>query len=300
MEEIQLNFNEGSLRILNICIGFIMFGIALDLTIDDFKRLVQYPVKAITGIVSQFLLMPAATFALVWILKPEPAIALGMILVAACPGGNVSNFICHMAKGNTALSVTLTAFSTLLAIVLTPLNFSFWSSMLPEASSAAKVISIQPWDMFQTILLIILIPLVMGMLVNQFAHKFTLKIRRPMKILSIIIFLGFLVIAFYNNMGVFAEHFEKVIWLVFAHNAIALTMGYGFAKLMRLEKRDRRTIAIETGIQNSALGLVLIFNFFDGNGGMALVAAWWGIWHIVSGFILAWYWTGRRPLPENA
>lgn len=298
MDEIHLNFNEGSLRILNICIGFIMFGIALDLTLDDFKRLVQYPIKALTGIVAQFVLMPAATFALVWLFKPEPSIALGMILVAACPGGNISNFVCHMAKGNTALSVTLTAFSTLLAIVLTPLNFGFWSSMLPEASST-EAISIHPWDMFQTILLIILIPLVLGMLANKFAHKATLMIRRPMKILSIIIFIGFLVIAFYNNMGVFAEHFEKVIWLVLAHNAVALTLGYSFAKLMRLEQRDRRTIALETGIQNSALGLVLIFNFFDGNGGMALVAAWWGIWHILSGFILAWYWTGRRPLAEN-
>lgn len=299
MEDIHLNFNEGSLRILNICIGFIMFGIALDLSIDDFKRLVQYPVKAITGIISQFVLMPAATFALVWLLKPDPALALGMILVAACPGGNVSNFICHMAKGNTALSVTLTAFSTLLAIVLTPLNFGFWSSMLPEASSADKIISIHPWDMFQTILLIILIPLVLGMLANRFFHKATLKLRRPMKALSIIIFLGFLVIAFYNNMDIFIGNFNKVMWLVLAHNAVALTMGYGFAKLMRLEQRDRRTIAIETGIQNSALGLVLIFNFFDGNGGMALIAAWWGIWHIISGFILAWYWTGRKPLAEN-
>lgn len=299
MEDIHLNFNEDGLRILNICIGFVMFGIALDLTIADFKRLIQYPKKALTGIVSQFVLMPAATFVLVWILQPAAPMALGMLLVAACPGGNVSNFICHMSKGNTALSVTLTAFSTLLAIVLTPLNFGFWSSMLPAASSAEQAISIHPWDMFQTILLIILIPLVLGMLTNRFLHKVTLKIRKPMKFLSIIIFLGFLVIAFYNNMDVFAEHFQKVIWLVLAHNAVALAIGYGFARVMKLEERDRRTIAIETGIQNSALGLVLIFNFFDGNGGMALVAAWWGIWHIVSGFILAWYWTGKRALPDT-
>ncbi len=292
-DQIAINFSEDGLRILNICIGFVMFGVALDLTIGDFRRLFQNPKTALTGLVSQFLALPALTFLFIYLARPEYHLALGMILVAACPGGNVSNFICHIAKGNTALSVTLTSFATLLAIVLTPLNFSLWSGLLPYAENVEKAISISPLEMFKTILLIILVPLALGMLTNHFFKPAANKMRKPLRILSMLIFLAFLVIAFVNNADVFALHFDKVIWLVLIHNAIALGVGYFLAYLMKLPETDRRTIAIETGIQNSALGLVLIFNFFDGSGGMALVAAWWGIWHIVSGFGIAWFFQRR-------
>lgn len=288
-DQLAINFNKEGLRILNMCIGFIMFGIALDLTLADFKRLFLNPKTALTGLFSQFVALPALTFILVLLFKPDYSLAMGLILVSACPGGNVSNFICHLAKGNTALSVTLTSFATLLAIVLTPINFGLWSSLLPYAEQAEQAISISPWDMFQTILLIILIPLVLGMLTNHFMHAMANKLRKPMKIISIVIFLGFLVIAFANNASVFAAYIDKVLWLVLFHNAIALGAGYLIATLMKVSDQDRRTITIETGIQNSALGLVLIFNFFGGSGGMALVAAWWGVWHIVSGFAIAGY-----------
>ena len=287
--DIALNFSPESLTILNICIGFVMFGIALDLTVGDFKRLVENPKASIAGVLSQFVLLPALTFLVVLIWKPEPSMALGMILVAACPGGNVSNFICYFAKGNAALSVTLTSISTFLAIFMTPFNFAFWSGMLP-GMEAEQQISISAWEMFQQILVIILIPLVLGMAFNHFYPKVTAKLRKPISILSMVIFLGFIAMAFAKNANVFVEYFEVIALLVFAHNALALGTGYGVATIFGLEQRDRRTIAIETGIQNSGLGLVLIFTFFGGMGGMALIAAWWGIWHIISGFALAFWW----------
>jgi len=286
---LSLNFSEESLTLLNICIGFVMFGIALDLSVGDFKRIWESPKASIAGVVSQFLVLPALTFLIILLWKPEPSLALGMILVAACPGGNVSNFICYFAKGNAALSVTLTSISTMLAIVLTPLNFGFWSSMVPGIE-ADQQIAISAWDMFLSILGIILIPLLLGMAFNRFFPKVTVKLRKPISILSIIIFLGFIAIAFSKNSEVFIEYFDVVMLLVLIHNAVALASGYGIATLFDLEHRDRRTIAIETGIQNSALGLVLIFTFFGGMGGMALIAAWWGIWHILSGFVLALWW----------
>ncbi|CAN5419891.1 bile acid:sodium symporter family protein [soil metagenome] len=289
METIHLNFSPESLTILNICIGFVMFGVALDLSVGDFRRLLDNPKASIAGVLSQFVALPALTFLIVLLWKPETSMALGMILVAACPGGNVSNFICHFAKGNAALSVTLTAISTVLAIVLTPLNFGFWSSLLPGIDGEQQI-AISAWEMFQSILVIILIPLVLGMGFNHFFPRFTAKLRKPISILSMIIFLGFIVMAFVKNADVFVEYFEVVMILVLVHNALALATGYSIATLFALAPRERRTIALETGIQNSGLGLVLIFTFFGGSGGMALIAAWWGIWHIISGFIMALLW----------
>lgn len=271
-----------------------MFGVALDLTLDDFKRIAQYPRKSLTGLFSQLIILPALTFGVVWLMRPAYPLALGMILVAACPGGNVSNFICHMAKGNAALSVTLTAITTVLAIVLTPLNYGLYSGLLPYNEAQQVNITLSPVDMFETIFLIILIPLVLGMMANKLFPKVVDKGRKGVKILSIIILVGFIAIAFAKNAGIFVEYFNRVMWLVLIHNGLALVSGYFLARyLMRLQEADSRTVSLETGIQNSGLGLVLIFNFFDGSGGMALIAAWWGIWHIISGFALAWYWSRK-------
>lgn len=294
IDNISINFNEDALRVLNICIAFVMFGVALDLTLNDFKRLLQFPRKSITGLISQLILLPALTFLVVWLMKPAYPLALGMILVAACPGGNVSNFICHMAKGNAALSVTLTAITTLLAIVLTPFNYGLYSGLLPYDEVQQVNITLSPVDMFETIFLIILIPLILGMLANKVFPEVVNKARKGIKVISIIILISFIAIAFANNAGLFVAYFNRVMWLVLIHNGLALISGYFFAKyLMRLEEADSRTVSLETGIQNSALGLVLIFNFFGGSGGMALIAAWWGIWHIISGFALAWYWSRK-------
>lgn len=293
MDNIALNFTPESLVLLNVCIGFVMFGIALDLTVGDFKRLLDNPKASIIGMLSQFVLLPALTYLLVLLWRPEPTMALGMILVAACPGGNVSNFICYYAKGNAALSVTLTSLSTLLAIVLTPFNFGLYSSLLPAGMVAQHSIAISPLEMFQSILVIILLPLLLGMGFNHFFNSITAKLRKPISILSMVIFLGFIAMAFANNAGVFIKFFNVIVLLVFVHNALALGGGYGLARLFKLNEQDSRTIALETGIQNSGLGLVLIFTFFGGSGGMALIAAWWGIWHIVAGLALAYYWRTR-------
>lgn len=233
--------------------------------------------------------MPALTYLLILIWKPEPSMALGMILVAACPGGNISNFLCQYARGNAALSVSISAISTIVAIVATPINFAFWSSLLPAVENQQEII-MDSWGMFQSILVILLLPLLCGMAFHYRFPTITQKIRKPISNLSMLIFVVFVALAFSKNAHVFIAYFHVVMLLVFVHNAIALTSGYWLAAAFRLPEPDRRSVAIESGIQNSGLGLVLIFNFFDGSGGMALIAAWWGIWHIISGFALAFYW----------
>lgn len=290
----MLQFSEGSLLLLNAILGFIMFGVALELKPSDFRLVLQYPKASIIGLLSQFILLPAVTFLLVWLLEPSPSLALGMMLVASCPGGNISNFLAHMARGNTALSISLTAMGTVLAIVMTPFNLNLWASLYPPTSALLREVSLSPLEIIQSILLLVGVPLIAGMLVNQYFPKASAKMAALTKPLSIIVFIGFVIIAFVNNFNVFVDYIHLVIIIVLIHNAVALSIGYGSSRIARLNETDSRTIAIETGIQNSGLGLVLIFNFFHGLGGMALVAAWWGIWHIIGGLALSYYWSIQR------
>lgn len=295
IDHLHINFSESSLMMMNIVIAFIMFGVALDLQFSDFKRTFKKPKPVLIGIVAQFLLLPAMTFVLVSIVHPHPSIALGLFLVAACPGGNLSNFLTYLAKGNTPLSISMSAISTVAAIFMTPFNTMLWASMYKPTADLINSFSIGIWDMFSTILLMLALPLALGMIIRRFFPTIALKMIGFMKKFSITVFLVFIVMMVSNNFHAFTEYAGTVLIIVIIHNASAIFIGYISARLLRVAEEDRRAIAIETGIQNSGLGLVLVFNFFGGLGGMALVAAIWGTWHIVSGLTVATFWSRRDP-----
>lgn len=300
LDSIQLNFNADSIAVLNVCLAVIMFGVALNLSPDDFKRLIRNPRASIVGILSQFVALPAITFLLVVWLEPAPGIALGMMLVAACPGGNISNFMTHLAQGNTALSISLTAIGTAMTVIATPLNLNLWGSMYPPTAALLREVSLDPLELIKTIMMLAIIPLCLGMLVNARWPTVALRLSRWVKPLSILIFIAFVVIAFANNADVFVNYIGLVFFIVLLHNAAAFTTGYLLAYVSRLSLADQKTIAIETGIQNSGLGLLLIFSFFDGMGSMAMVAAWWGIWHIIAGLLLSGYFATFRTATQSA
>lgn len=293
IDDIQLNFNPTTLLLMNILIGFIMFGVSLDLKPTDFKRTFRSPKPFIIGLSAQFVIMPALTFLLVLVLQPQPSIALGMFLVAAAPGGNLSNFLTHLAKGNTPLSISMSAVSTALAIVMTPLNTMIWGSLYGPTREILRSFVIQPLDLVQTIIILLGLPLALGMFVNHKAPEWSMKASRWMKRFSIVFFLLFVAGALATNFNYFLEFVGMVVVAVFLHNLIAILTGYFSARAFKLPEQDRRAIAIEIGIQNSGLALILVFNFFDGLGGMAIVAAWWSIWHIVTGLTLATFWSKR-------
>ncbi|WP_456271130.1 bile acid:sodium symporter family protein [Bacillus sp. AK031] len=295
IDQIQLNFSPTTLTILNIVIGFIMFGVALDLKLSDFKRTFSTPKPILIGITAQFLLLPALTFLLVSMINPVPSIALGLFMVAACPGGNLSNFITYLAKGNTPLSISMSAVSTVVAIFMTPVNVMFWGSLYPGTDSLIRSFTINPADMLFTIFLMLGLPLVVGMLIRYKHPEWAAKVNKAMKYVSIVFFILFLLASLISNFNYFVEFVGMVVFVVFSQNLIAILSGYFSARLFRLPEGDRRAIAIEVGIQNSGLGLVLIFNFFNGLGGMAIVAAWWGVWHLISGLSMAAFWSRREP-----
>lgn len=294
IDGVVLNFSPGSLMLLNAILAVVMFSIALDLSPAQFRALARAPRPVIAGFLSQFLALPAATYLLVLALEPRPSIALGLMLVAACPGGNISNFLTHRAGGNTALSVSLTALATLGAVVLTPLNIALWGGLYAPTRAILQATAIDPVQVLVTVVVLLAVPLALGMMLNARNPGVAARIRRPLQTLSMVIFVAFIVAALAANWGYFLDLAGLVAGLVIAHNALALALGFGVATLFSLAPADRRAITIETGIQNSGLGLILIFAFFGGLGGMAVVAAFWGMWHAISGLALALVW-GRRP-----
>lgn len=302
LDTIRLNFNQESVNLMNIAIAFIMFGVALSIKPQHFKILVFNPKPVLLGVIAQYVLLPALTFALVIILRPSTAVALGMILVAACPGGNVSNLISSISKSNVTLSVSLTAITTVMSLFMTPFNFAFWGGLYAKHSPLLVPITIDPVEMFRTVFLILGIPVIVGMFVGMKFPAFTRKIDRSVQAASIIFFVGFIVAALAGNFSLFLRYIHLIFFLVLIHNGLAFLSGYFLPKTFKVSEINCRTISIETGIQNSGLGLALIFNprIFPPElhlGGMAFIAAWWGIWHIVAGLLLAFYWRRRLVAP---
>ncbi len=301
MDEIDLitiRFDRETLFQMNLSLAVIMFGVALRLRPKNFLDVCKFPKAFVLGFISQFLLLPLLTFCLVWVLNPQPSMALGMLVVAACPGGNISNFFTSMAGGNAALSISMTAVASLLAVIITPLNITLWGGWYPPAAELLQQIHINFLDVAAIVAIILIIPMMLGMFVGYYFKKFADNIHPFIQTLSICIFIIIVVLAFRSNFDHFIRYIHLVAGLVFVHNAFALLIGYGWARWFKLKSEDIKTITLETGIQNSGLGLGVIFTFFQGLGGMALVAGWWGIWHIVSGLLLAFIWSKKPSLAK--
>ncbi len=297
---VRLNFNPQSLLVLNVLLGLVMFGVSLELKASDLRAALATPRALAIGLLGHHVVFPALTYLLVLALHPRPSIALGMILVSSCPAGNISNFLTHYARGNTALSVSISTLSTLVAIVMTPVNVSFWGGMYAPAQPLLRSVAVNPVEMFGHVLLLLGLPLAAGIWVSRRYPGFTARAVKPFKLLSLAFFVLFVVAALAANWQQFLNYAGMVVGVVFVHNALALATGYALAFAARLPERDRRAVSIECGIQNSGLGLILIFDFFGGLGGMAVVTAWWGIWHIVAGLTVATVWSRRAPAPAVA
>lgn len=299
LDFVKLNFNQESVNMMNLAIAFIMFGVALSIRPGHFRTVFSNPKPVVIGAVAQYIILPALTYLLILIIRPSTPVALGMILIAACPGGNVSNLISSISKANVTLSLSLTTITTVMSLIMTPFNFAFWGGLYAKHSPLLVPISIDPIEMFRTVFLILGIPVILGMFIGMRFPKFSKRMDKPIQATSVIFFIGFIVAALAGNFSIFLKYIHLIFILVLLHNGLAFLSGYALPKLFKINEIDCRTISIETGIQNSGLGLALIFNprIFPPElnlGGMAMVAAWWGIWHIVAGLILATYWRKHK------
>lgn len=308
LDPIRINFSAGGMRVINIVLALVMFGVALGIRPAEFKTVFIRPKSAILGLICQWFLLPAMTFLLIMLFRNyvTPMVAMGMILVASCPGGNISNFMSSLSKANTELSVTLTAISTSAATFMTPFSFAFWGGLYTRylnryADAALQPLHIDIWQTLETVFILLGIPLVLGILFVHFFPKAAEKMKKPMQYFSLIFFIAMVVLSFSSNFDLFIKYIFFIFIIVLLHNALALSIGYGVGSAFKLPRKDRRTLTIETGIQNSGLGLVLLFNpkIFPPElalGGMLFITAWWGVWHIISGLGVSFLfnWRDRR------
>lgn len=310
LNELTINFGEGGMMIVNIILAFVMFGVALGIKTSTFKEVFKKPKSVIVGVLMQWIGLPAVTFAVALALNHwiTPMVALGMILVACCPGGNISNFISSLSKGNTELSVSMTAITTAFAPIVTPFNFWLWGTLYSHfvsVHSDIPVLVIPFLPMLEQILLLLGVPIVCGLLFAKYFPNATKKITKPAQVLSVLLFIGMVIVSFSQNFQIIVDNIFYIFFIVLLHNACALGTGFFGGKLLRLPEKDYRSLTIEVGIQNSGLGLIMLFNpaifppeIWHGHyGGMLIVTAWWGIWHIVAGLTVA-YLFRRKPLVE--
>jgi bile acid:Na+ symporter, BASS family len=294
VDSLRLHFDPSQMFVLNLAMAFLMFSVALDVRFTDFRKVAQFPRSVGVGLLAQYLVFPLLTLGIVFWFEPPVSVAMGMVLVSMCPSGNMTNFLVHFARANVALSVTLNAVIILSATVVTPAGFLFWSKFVPESAAIRQSFEIKFADMALIIIELIVAPLLFGMWLHERKPDFVARIRPWAQRLSLLIFFAILALALLGNRDNLIHYLGFVFVLVAVHNAAALANGYLLGSLFRLPELDRRTLAFESGVHNTALGLLLIFKFFGGIGGMALIAAWWGIWDLVTGLALAAFWQ-RRP-----
>lgn len=294
MSEVDLTFSPQSLLVLNGILACMMFGVSMNLRGEDFARVLRQPRAPLAGLAAQFLLLPLATCLVTWWLAITPPLALGMILVASCPGGTFSNIMTWLGRASVPVSVSMTAVSSLAAIVMTPVNFALYGALNPHTRPLLREIALEPLDMLALVGLVLALPMLLGMAFGRRHRPLALRAENPMRLVALAVFLGFVAIAFARNYALFLEYADRIAALVIGHNLGALALGALAGRLMRLPQHERRAVTMEVGIQNSALGLSILFTFFPQAGGMMLIAGFWGVWHLISGLTLALYWSAHR------
>jgi BASS family bile acid:Na+ symporter len=216
-----------------------------------------------------------------------------MRLVACCPPGNVSQVLTYRSGGNVALSVSLTAVSNAIYVVALPLNLALWGGLHPTAGDILRDVHLDAAEMFVEILLVIGLPFAVGLFVRARWPRLAASVHRPVHWFSLVALVGFIAAALAGNFATFVQYVGVVLLAVFLHDAVALALGYATGRVGRLDPRSVKALTFEVGIRNAGLGLGLVFTFFGGLGGMAVVAGWWGIWDIVAGLVLASVWARR-------
>lgn len=269
-----------------IALMLVMFSVALGLSAKDFVLLGEQPVVFVIGVLTQIVGLPLVTFGIINVVDVPASIALGMIVVACCPGGAVSNLLTYLARGNVAYSVSLTATSSVLAAVLTPASILFWSHLYEPTSTLLQTIDVSPWVFLLQTTLLLIVPLVLGMTVAARAPDFAAVIRRRTALAGTLVLAGVIV---YGTVYFFPVLFPALPYIgsvAVGHNAVAFALGALAGLALRADRPIRRALTFEVGIQNSGLALVILIGQLHGVGGAAAIAAVWGVWHLVAGGLI--------------
>ncbi len=293
-----MQFSPAAALVLQGILALVIFGIALELSFADFRRLMMQPKAVFAALFSQLLVLPLLTFALIWWMEPAPGLALGLMMTAACPGGNMSNVLTHWSGGRTSVSMSATTISSLISPITTPLTFAVLGGLNPATQAALQQIHVPMLELVMTIVVALMLPLLAGMTLASRRPELARRLLLPLRRFGLIVFLAFVLVALAANGRIFLHVLSLLFVLVLLHNLLALASGYGVGTLFRVTEGERRAITFETGIHNTALGLTLVFSYFPTQTSMLLVLGWWGVWQLTTGGILAWVWAKRTSRPH--
>ena len=271
---------------VSIALMLVMFSVALGLSAKDFALLREQPRLFIAGVTTQIVGLPLVTYGAINLIEVPASIALGMIVVACCPGGAVSNFFTFLSRGNVAYSVSLTATSSVLAAVLTPASILFWSHLYEPTSTLLESIDVSPWLFLVQTAFLLIVPLAIGMIVAARAPDIAAKIRKRTALAGSLVLGGVIVYGTFYFLPVLYPALPFLAAVAIGHNAVAFTLGASVALALRAERRVRRALTFEVGIQNSGLALVILVGQLQGLGGAAAIAAIWGVWHLIAGGLI--------------
>jgi BASS family bile acid:Na+ symporter len=277
-----------------------VFSVALDLKLVDFQRVAHNKRAVVAGLVPQFVLLPVATWLATLALDLPPSMEAAMLLVACCPGGSLSNVVTHLGRGNTALSVSISAVAVLMALVLTPLNFAWMVASNPATAAWMKHLDIDPWSILLGLLVMLALPMVLGLLVAYRHPALAARIKKPLSRIGMAALLVFVITGLVKNWDLLVAMLPLPLYIVVLHNASGLLLGWLSARAFGVADGDKRAIVVEGGMQNSSLAVGIIVVQFNNDLGMLIVASLWGVWHIVSGLLAVMFWRrADRQLATN-
>lgn len=264
---------------VSLLLGIVMFGMGMTLSVGDFKLVLKEPKGVIIGVLAQFIIMPSLAYILAKVLQLSPEVAVGVILVGSCPGGTASNVMTFLSKGNTALSVTITSITTLLAPILTPAIIYFLAS---------EWLNVSAGDMFLSVVKMVLIPIILGIIVKLIFKNKTNAVNGAMPIVSVVAIVAIVAAVVSGSRDKILDTGLLIFAVVILHNSLGLLLGFFVSKLLKLNYEDQKAVSIEVGMQNSGLGAALAMAHFSPLA--AVPSAIFSVWHNISGPILASYW----------
>lgn len=268
------------LSLVKILLGIVMLGMGMTLRIEDFRRVLENPRYVLAGVACQYVFMSALAWLTTVLLNLPPLLAVGVVLVGTCPGGTASNVITYLARGDVALSVSMTSVSTLLAPVCTPL-LTHWL--------AGSSVPVDTWGLFVSILQIVLIPVISGVVIRHVFKRQVEKLNAAFPLASVAVIVMIVAAVVSANKATILSSAGIVFLAVVIHNGLGLLSGYGMARLMKMPPAQLRALTIEIGMQNSGLAAGLSKEHFDPIA--ALPGAIFSVWHNISGPLLASFWS---------
>ena len=302
IDALRVEFDPALQGVMAVILAVMMFTVALNLRVADFSALRKQPVRILGGVAAQLLGLPLLTLLLIILVSPPASVALGMFVVASCPGGNISNLLTHAARGDTAYSVSLTAISSTTAAIATPVSIFVWSSLYAPTRTLIEQIEVGPLPFITQTIALLAIPLALGMITAARFPGAAEAMRRVLQPAALACIAGMVVVGLWTNWTVVLVAGAIVIPLGILHNALAFGLGGATGFALGLPSAGRRSLMFEVGIQNAGLGLLILLSQFEGLGGAAAMTAWWSVWHLIAGSSLAgWYrlldWRGQAGGP---